>query len=60
MNFSIEAQIEEVEREIKLRRKVYPHQVATHRMREAVADYHMRRMEAVLETLKGLKREPGR
>jgi hypothetical protein len=52
MNFSIDAQIEEVEREIKLRERVYPHQVATGRMRQSIADYHMERMKAVRETLK--------
>lgn len=52
MTISITGQIQEIEREIALREKVYPHQVASGRMRQAVADYHMERMHAVLATLK--------
>jgi hypothetical protein len=54
MKFSIDAQIEEVEREIRLRREVYPRQVANGRMRQSVAEYHLNRMIAVLDTLKVL------
>lgn len=55
MKLSIHAQIEEVQREIELRRKVYPHQVATGKMRESVAALHIQRMEAVLTTLQWLR-----
>jgi len=54
LSFSLNQQIEEVEREIALRKKVYPHQVARRLMRQSVADYHMARMRAVLETLEQL------
>jgi hypothetical protein len=53
-NFSLAQQIEEVERELRLRRGVYEHQVMTGKMRKSVADYHMGRMQAVRETLKKL------
>jgi hypothetical protein len=52
--FSLAQQIEEVERELRLRRGVYEHQIATGKMRKSVADYHMGRMQAVRETLKKL------
>lgn len=57
MTFSLEQQIEEVEREIKLRREVYPRQVFKGNMRQSVADYHLARMEAVLVTLKKVATE---
>ena len=49
--FSIQQQIEEVEREIALRKTVYPRRVQNGQMRQSVADYHRARMEAVLRTL---------
>ena len=55
MAFSIIQQIEEVEREIKLRRDVYPRMVLSGKMRQSIADYHMQRMEAVLRTLEWLR-----
>jgi hypothetical protein len=57
MKFSLRAQIEEVEREIILREKVFPRMVQTGKMREAEADYHLARMHAVLETLRNLQDE---
>lgn len=53
--FSIGQQIEEVERELELRRGVYPRQVQRGTMKQSHADYHIKRMEAVLESLKWLK-----
>ena len=53
---SLPQQIEEVEREIALRERVYPHQVRTGKMRPSIADYHMERMRAVLATLKLIQR----
>lgn len=50
-DFSIVQQIEEVEREIALRKNVYPRLVHRGEMRQSVADYHMARMAAVLRTL---------
>jgi hypothetical protein len=56
MSVSLNQQIEEVEREIALRERVYPNQVARGKMRQGVADFHKQRMVAVLETLKHLDR----
>lgn len=57
--FSLQAQLEEVDRELALRKRVYPHQVSTGKMRQSIADFHMDRMEAVRLTLEELidKRE---
>jgi hypothetical protein len=54
---SLREQIEEVDRELVLRARVYPGQVATGKMRQSVADYHMNRMLAVRETLTDLRAE---
>ena len=51
MKHSLTAQIEEVEREIALRANVYPRQVSSGKMRQSVADEHMKRMHSVLNTL---------
>ena len=48
-------QIACVERELKFRRRLYPHWVATRKMEQAEADTELARMEAVLVTLKGLE-----
>lgn len=52
--FSLAMQLEEVERELTLRKRVYSHQVASGKMRQSVADYHMGRMQAVAATLRRL------
>ena len=56
MTISLNQQIEEIEYELGMRRKVYP------RMKggtTATKDYHMQRMQAVLATLQWLqKHEP--
>lgn len=52
---SLNQQIEEVERELTLRERVYPHQIASRKMRQSVADFHMERMRAVLFTLQWLQ-----
>jgi hypothetical protein len=49
---SIEDQIACVEREIVMRRKVYPRWVGAKKMGKASADRELRAMEAVLDTLK--------
>ncbi len=54
MTFSLQAQLEEVEREIVLRERVYPNQVRMQKMRQGIADYHMGRMKAVADTLRRL------
>ena len=55
MIFSLDQQIEEIERELELRRGVYPRMVANRKMRQSVANYHMDRLKAVLATLLRLK-----
>ena len=52
--FSITAQIQEVERELAMRAKVYPRQIGYGKAfrSQAEADMHIAIMEAVLETLK--------
>lgn len=52
--FSLAQQLEEVERELSYRAKVYPNLVRRRQLRESQAEYHMQRMEAVAETLRGL------
>jgi len=52
MTFSIDAQIAEVEREIKMRIDVYARQIAAGKMRKSIAEYHTDCMRAVLETLR--------
>lgn len=42
--FSLVAQIEEVERELAMRRRVYAERVASHKMKEGAAEYHTLRM----------------
>jgi hypothetical protein len=52
---SLNQQIEEVKREIDMRKRVYPNLVRNGKMRQAEADYHAQRMEAVLDTLQALR-----
>jgi hypothetical protein len=52
MTRPIAQQVSEVERELALRRSVYPGLVGRGKMRQAEADEHMARMEAVLATLR--------
>jgi hypothetical protein len=52
---TIDRQIECVERELKLRHRVYANRVFTKRMTQALADREMLRMTAVLDTLKKIR-----
>lgn len=52
---TIDEQIECVEREIKMRRKVYPNRVAREQMTQSFAAEQIVTMEAVLETLRAVK-----
>ena len=52
---TIEEQIAEVERELKLREHVYPRWVGEKKMRQEKADKCMAAMRAVLETLQSIK-----
>lgn len=54
MKISLQHQIKEVEREIALRKSVYPGFVARKKMRQGEADEHLERMQAVLVTLQWL------
>lgn len=51
MKFSLSAQIEEVDRELDQRSKVYPRLIAKREMRESIANMHVARLEAVRATL---------
>jgi len=53
----LEAQIKCVEREMTFRRRVYARRISQGRMSEVFADQQIKLMEAVLETLKGLRGE---
>lgn len=48
-------QIAAVERELEMRRRVYPRWVANGKMKQGTADEEIRRMEAVLATLEGVR-----
>jgi len=54
---TIEDQIKAVEREIGMRRRVYPNWVASKRMSQEKADKEITAMEAVLETLKKVQKQ---
>lgn len=54
--FSLQAQIAEVEREIKMRVDVYSRQISSGKMRKSEADYRTDCMRAVLKSLQGLER----
>lgn len=58
--YSIDAQIAEVEREIKMRTDVYGRSVTAGKMRHSVAEYHTNCMRAVLETLREVQKKKGR
>lgn len=51
MTITLAAQIAEVAREIAMRRRVYPRQVARGAMRQAEADHLIATMEAVRDSL---------
>jgi hypothetical protein len=52
---SLELQIKAVEREIAMRRGVYPRWVTNKKMSQEKADFEIEAMEAVLATLKNLQ-----
>lgn len=55
---SIEDQIREVQRELDMRREVYPRRVAKRAMTQQKADRQTKVLEAVLDTLKGSRSAP--
>jgi len=52
---SITSQIDEVQRELKERERVYAHLIASRKLRQSIADYQMDRMRSVLTTLEWLR-----
>lgn len=58
MAVPIEAQIRCVEREIRMRKRVYPSWVERGRMTQAKAEEELEAMEAVLATLQAAKPPP--
>jgi hypothetical protein len=56
MTISLNQQIDEVKRELKMRSEVYPHMVKSGKLRQSVADYQVERMRAVQKTLEWLQR----
>lgn len=52
---SIDEQIAEVEREINMRQRVYPHQVMAKKMSQGTADRHLNLMRDVLASLKRIR-----
>lgn len=53
----LQAQIQEVHRELAMRRAVYPRRVEAGKMKQQTADQQIAAMEAVLKTLTDLKIE---
>lgn len=53
--FSLQAQIAEVQREIKMRIDVYARQIAAGKLRKSEAEYRTDCMRAVLTTLQSLE-----
>jgi hypothetical protein len=49
---ALDAQVREVEREIALRRRVYPRWIESGRLTQSAADRQIAVMQAVLETLR--------
>lgn len=54
MTVSIEDQVAAAEREVKMRRRVYPRRVENGQMTQALADREIAAMEEIAETLKSL------
>ena len=55
MKISLNQQIDEVNRELAERKRVYSHLVASRKMRQSTADFQTERMLAVLATLEWLQ-----
>ena len=54
MRISLQAQIEELEYELRMRTDVYPRLVRRGRMRAGEAELHKQRLEAAIRTLRWL------
>ena len=55
MSVSIGQQIDEVERELAMRRKVYPSMISRGKLRQSEADFYTNRLTAVSRTLQWLR-----
>ena len=53
--FNLRQQIEEIDRELKMRASVYPRWVHAGKIKQSQADYHIARLEAVKTTLTWLQ-----
>ncbi|HEV8503679.1 MAG TPA: hypothetical protein VGR63_19060 [Casimicrobiaceae bacterium] len=53
---TLNEQIDELKRELKQRERVYPRLVAQGKLRQAIADYQVARMQAALATVERVKR----
>ncbi|MBN8987446.1 MAG: hypothetical protein J0H42_04320 [Rhizobiales bacterium] len=60
MKFSLQAQIEEIDRELEQRARVYPRLTAKGELRKSVGDYQIQRLEAVRATLVWLQQNETR
>jgi len=56
MPISLNQQIEEVERELEQRASVYPRLYAKGTLRTSIGQYQIQRLQAVLDTLRWLKK----
>lgn len=54
--FTLAEQVEEVRRELQMRRQVYPNLVAARKMTTARAEHQIAAMQAVLETLERVRK----
>ena len=48
---TLNEQIDEIKRELKQRERVYPRMIAQGKLRQAIAEYQMARMQAALATV---------
>ena len=55
MKISLSQQIDEVERELRMRAEVYPRWVRNGKLRQSIADYQVERMEHVKASLEWLR-----
>ena len=53
--FSLDQQIEEIDRELEQRAAVYPRLVQNHKLRQSIADYQVERLKAARASLVWLR-----
>lgn len=59
MKITIIDEIKEIEREIKVREKIYPHWVLVHKISKATAEKRINCLKATLDRLKRTERSQG-